>query len=117
VPIDRVNCTTCGMLISNVANAAEAYSPGEDERFFDDIGCLARDAASNHPGTNRFVWLADGSGWSSTGDAWFAESGSARTPMSHGILAFRSEGAARAADRHGTAHRWDEIVRMAGAFR
>jgi hypothetical protein len=103
------------MLISSVANAGEVLVPGEETRFYDDIGCLARDPVAMKAGATRFVQLAGGAGWATTGDAWFASSVSAGTPMGYGLVALATESAARAADREGRARGWDEIVRTAGA--
>ena len=114
LPLDRVNCARCGMLISSDANAAEAQTSGDDTRFYDDIGCLARDPAAAAPSIARFVRLAGGAGWATTESAWFAFSASARTPMAHGILAFAAEADARAADREGRARTWTEIASSSG---
>ena len=114
IPLDRVNCARCGMLVSSEANAAQSRAPGEASRFFDDIGCLAADAKSRGEGTMRFVRLASG-GWSPAESAWFALSRDARTPMDYGILAFDKEESARAADREQQARRWPAVVQYAEA--
>jgi len=113
LPIDRVDCARCGMLISSEANAAEAVIPEEDTRFYDDIGCMAGDPSAGRAGAERFVRLADGVGWAPAEAAYFAVS-SAVTPMAHGIVAFASDAGARAADRDRHSRRWPEIVRMIG---
>jgi copper chaperone NosL len=114
LPIDRVNCARCGMLISSLSNAAEAISTGNDPRYYDDIGCLAGDAAHVDPETRLWVQRADGEGWIEARSAWFAESKS-RTPMGHGVLAYASEGAANHGDIGGRARRWDDVImRIAG---
>jgi hypothetical protein len=101
------------MLISSAANAAEAVVPGEETRFYDDIGCMAGDASADQPGVERFVRPADGSGWIPADTAYFAASGAA-TPMAHGIVAFASARDAGAADRDARPRRWSEVVRMTG---
>jgi hypothetical protein len=114
LPLDRVNCARCGMLISSAANAAEALVPGGETHFYDDVGCLATDPAAMKAGALRFVQVAGGAGWASTDVAWFASSATASTPMGYGFLAFSTESAARAADRDGRPRRWTEVVQAAG---
>jgi len=113
LPLDRVDCARCGMLISSDANAAEAIVPGAGTRFYDDIGCMAGDPAAVKAGVERFVRLADGTGWIPADAAYFAAS-TAATPMAHGLVAFASAGEAGAVDRDARPRRWDEMVRMAG---
>jgi hypothetical protein len=98
------------MLISSEVNAAEAQTPGEDTRFYDDIGCLVRDPVAAKPSTQRFVRLANSTGWALADSAWFALSASAVTPMAHGLQAFTTEAEARAADRQGRARSWHDVV-------
>ena len=101
------------MLISSDANAAEAIVPGGGTRFYDDIGCMVGDPVAGSAGVERFVRLADGTGWIPAGAAYFAASAAA-TPMAHGLLAFASAAAAASADRDARPRRWDEVVRMTG---
>lgn len=112
IPLDRVNCARCGMLISNDANAAQSRVDGHPTRFFDDIGCLASGPVAQPDSTRRYVRLASGA-WSATDAAWFARSATARTPMDYGILAFDTADEARAADRERQAHQWPAIVALA----
>ena len=109
IPLDRVDCARCSMLISSDANAAQSQAHGRSTRFFDDIGCLAADADAQADGTNRYVRLVSGA-WGTTDAAWFARSASAKTPMDYGILAFATADEARAADRDGQAYQWPAIV-------
>jgi len=101
------------MLISSDANAAEAIVPGAGTRFYDDIGCMAGDPAAGTAGVQRFVRLADGTGWIPADTAYFAVS-TAGTPMAHGLVAFASAGQAGAVDRDARPKRWAEVVRMTG---
>lgn len=112
IPLDRVNCARCGMLISNDANAAQSRVDGHPTRFFDDIGCLASEPAAQPDSTRRYVRLASGA-WSTTEAAWFARSRTARTPMDYGFLAFATANEARAADREKQARQWPAIVALA----
>ncbi|MBY0493419.1 MAG: hypothetical protein K2Y23_04340 [Cyanobacteria bacterium] len=99
------------MLISSSAHAAQAVAAGEEPRFYDDRGCLAKDAASLPSGARLFVQLDGEAGWIETDKAFFAFSATARTPMSYGVTAFRTEAAASSADRGGRAIRWADVVR------
>ncbi len=114
VPLDRVNCARCGMLISSDANAAQSRELGQATRFFDDVGCLAADSAARTEGTARYVHLVSG-GWATTEAAHFAKSADAKTPMDYGILAFATADEARAADRDRQARTWPDIVNLVEA--
>ncbi len=114
IPLDRVNCARCGMLVSSDANAAQSRAPGKATRFFDDIGCLATDPASGTENTSRHVRLASG-GWTSTDAGWFALSHGTRTPMDYGVLAFTSRDEAARADRDGRARSWADVIKYAEA--
>jgi copper chaperone NosL len=111
VPVDRVNCARCGMLISSDANAAQSLVEGHAPRFFDDIGCLASDDEARAQGTSRYVRLASG-GWATTEAAHFARSPSAKTPMDYGVLAFATTAEAETADRDNRARVWPEILKL-----
>ena len=110
LPLDRVNCAKCGMLISSLANAGQAVSREAETRFYDDIGCMAADTAMTGD-ANLFVQLADGTGWTPVTSAWFAASPQMSTPMGYGFTAHASEEAARKADAQPRAQSWAEIVR------
>lgn len=89
--------------------------PGEETRFYDDIGCLAAAATSMKPDARLFVQLADDPGWASVESAWFAVAPRTRSPMGYGFMAFASEDEARRADTDGTARTWNSIVQRTGA--
>ena len=114
IPLDRVNCARCGMLVSSDANAAQSRAPGEATRFFDDIGCLAADVASRPAGTARYVRLASG-GWTAADAGWFALGHGTRTPMDYGVLAFLSRDEAAGADRNGRPRSWAAVITHAEA--
>jgi copper chaperone NosL len=99
------------MLISEQTHAAQAVAPDEEPRFYDDRGCLAKDAGSLPTGARLFVQLDRGAGWIDVRDAHFAFPASARTPMGYGVTAFRSDKEASRADRAGRALRWDDVIR------
>jgi copper chaperone NosL len=105
------------MIISDARNAAQAVSPSDDTRFYDDIGCLARDRAARAKGLRLFVRDGAADGWLPVEQAFFARPAGLETPMGYGITAFASEAAARRADRDGTARHWPDVVREAEAAR
>ena len=116
VPIDRVECARCRMLISSERGAGEIVSATDDTRFYDDVGCLAADWARYGRGSSAFVRLA-AAAWSDAHTAWYARPAGARTAMGSGFVAFATEAEARAADAASRAWRFDEILEQAGEAR
>lgn len=115
VPLDRAHCALCDMIISDDGNAAEAVSAGDDTRFYDDIGCLAHDRTARDRRLRLYVREHGSAGWLPAQEAWFAHPAGFETPMGHGIAAYATEAAARAADRAGRAARWTDVTREAEA--
>jgi nitrous oxide reductase accessory protein NosL len=125
VPLDRVECARCGMLISSEIGAAELVSAGGDTRFYDDVGCLIADwknrvgeelAPPETPaGAVGFVHLNDGA-WIDARAAFYAQSAAARTAMASGIVAYRTADDARAAGG-GRALSWADVTTAAGSAR
>ena len=113
VPVDRVECAHCGMLISSEDGAGEILSSNHDTRFYDDVRCLSAAWAANHESAAAFVRLRDG-GWIDAPSASYARSLSARTPMGSGLVAFATAAQARAADRSGQSLTWDEVATLPG---
>jgi nitrous oxide reductase accessory protein NosL len=113
IPLDRVQCAHCGMVISTEAGAAQIVTSGEDTRFYDDVGCLIAGGHAGQGTEGVFVRSADGV-WTDARTASFARSATAHTAMGSGIVAYATIAAARAADRDGRAWSWDEIRRQAG---
>src|SRR5262249_47278150 len=109
IPVDRVSCSNCGMLISSVANAAEAVFSDSDPRYYDDVGCMASDRISMREPFDLWVEVDGGTGWKRAREAYFARPADARTPMGYGVLAFSSLEKARARDREGRVWSWQEI--------
>lgn len=110
LPLDHAECASCRMMISSLDHAAQAVAPGEEPRFYDDRGCLAKDVASLPPDARLFVQLDAGAGWIEAGAAFFAFATNAKTPMGYGVTAFRTEAEAARVDRAGRARRWPEVV-------
>jgi nitrous oxide reductase accessory protein NosL len=111
LPVDRVECARCRMLISNERGAAQIVSPSDETRYYDDVGCLAGGWTARHEGARAFVRVeAD---WLDARVASFAQPAGAQTAMGSGIVAFRTPEAAARADRSGRALTFDDIVRTA----
>jgi len=60
VPVDRVECARCRMLLSTEIGAAEIVFARDDTRFYDDVGCLAADWNSRGRDATVFVRVASG---------------------------------------------------------
>ena len=119
LPLDRVECARCGMLISSERGSGEVVSADGDARFYDDIACLAADwisRANAGRGARAFVRLPEGD-WADASAAAYARPASTRTAMGSGIAAFKSIGDAQAADAGGRAMAFDEVVRLSGEMR
>lgn len=106
LPLDRYTCARCGMMISDVADAAEYVSAREETRFYDDLGCAAADAGRVPIRGKFFVRAEGGTRWLDAEDAFFARTGG-RTPMGYGVFAFSTEAQAR--DAGGKALRWSDV--------
>jgi hypothetical protein len=109
VPLDRVECARCRMLISSDRGGGEIMSSAEDTRFYDDIGCLAADWSTHHDAARAYVRL-DGGRWSEAHEASYAQPNGTQTAMASGVVAFATIAEARAADRAGRALTFDEVI-------
>jgi copper chaperone NosL len=116
VPIDRVECAHCRMLISTAAGGGEIVARGEDTRFYDDIGCLAAEWPAKRDRAHAYVRVAGGR-WSEAQAAFYAQSDSVQTAMASGFAAFETNADARVADRAGRALSFDDVIRLTGAAR
>ena len=106
VPIDRgAACASCRMIISDPKLAAEIVAPGEEPRFYDDIGCL-RDAVQRGDmqamGEGATAYVADHrtGAWVKASKAVYARVESLSTPMGSHLAAY-TDAASRAADGNG----------------
>ena len=52
-------CRSCRMPVSDASLAAQLVAPGEEPRFFDDIGCLRDFLAGKAPGGGGTAYVAD----------------------------------------------------------
>ncbi len=92
--LDTANdtCGQCRMAVSDRRFAAQIVAPGEEPRFFDDLGCL-RDYIAGHPelpdAAAAFVADHRTGEWVAAADALFSRKPSVATPMASGLLAHR----------------------------
>jgi hypothetical protein len=112
VPLDRVECARCGMLISAEAGSAQITAAGTDTRFYDDVGCLAADWREHAAKGHAFVRTSGG--WTEAGAALFARPAGTRTAMGSGIVAFASAGDAQADASADALMTFDDVIRSAG---
>ena len=94
-------CAFCRMTISNLRLAAEVIAPGEEPRFYDDIGCLANDLRQRAAPAAARAFVAD----FNTGalipaaEAVYTRDASLATPMSSHFVAHATTAARDADDR------------------
>lgn len=98
IALGRDACAQCRMVIVSQATAAQIAAPGEEPRFFDDIGCLRDYLTAGSVTASLTMYVAD----HRTG-AWVDARGavltrtSVSTPMVSGLLA-HADVASRDAD-------------------
>ena len=117
VPLDRVECARCRMLISNDRGGGQIVSAHDDTRFYDDIACLAADWSAHHADDARAFVHVSGGDWSDATTASYAAPPAERTAMGSGFAAFRTADDARAADRAGRALTWNDLLAQTGERR
>lgn len=85
-------CSFCKMAISERQYAAEIITEEEAVLKFDDIGCMLKFQKKNSENSQKaaVIYVADSrtKAWLKADDAFFARSGSVKTPMGSGIVAF-----------------------------
>ncbi len=94
-PVDPASsdaCSFCRMAVSDVHFAAQIVAPGEEPRFFDDIGCLAHWLKDHHPPAGAVAFVADhrDGRWRSAAEAVYTRAPQLSTPMGSGIVAHAS---------------------------
>jgi copper chaperone NosL len=82
-------CSHCRMTIVDPRLAAQIVAPGEEPRFFDDIGCLARHLADHPAAADARAYVADhvSGAWVPANDAVYSRAASLDTPMGSHIIA------------------------------
>jgi len=109
-------CAFCRMAVSDARFAAQLAAPGEEPRFFDDLGCL-RDWLARKPplprGAVAFVADHRTRAWVRASRAVFTHQPSLETPMSSHLLA-HADPASRDADRAAGGGRRMEVAEVFG---
>ena len=93
-------CRSCRMAVSDARFAAQLAAPGEEPRFFDDLGCLRdflRDGEALPPGTIAYVADHRTRAWVPAAAALFTRVPSLETPMGSQLVA-HADAASRDAD-------------------
>ena len=101
-PLDTRNdaCAVCRMTVSSARFASQLAAPGEEPRFFDDLGCLAehlRDRTRVPPRAVVFVADHRSGEWAAGASAVFTRVEGLETPMGSHVIAHTSA-ASRDAD-------------------
>ncbi len=100
-------CAHCRMAVSSARFASQIVAPGEEPRFFDDLGCLAaylREAPAQPAGALAYVADHRTAEWVPAADAIFTKVPALETPMGSHVVAHASPASrdADAAARGGT---------------
>jgi copper chaperone NosL len=99
--IDTANdqCASCRMIVSDQHFAAQIAAPGEEPRFFDDLGCLRDGLRSSGPLPHgAVVFVADHrtGAWVRADLAVFVRLAAVDTPMASHWAAYASDASRRA---------------------
>jgi copper chaperone NosL len=108
-------CSFCRMAISEKRFAAELITQDGDTYKFDDIGCLLdfnRGREVTQSIAASFVVDFETQEWVRGEEAYYLRSAELKTPMSHGIVAFKDLGRAEAAAKkyQGSPIRFSELA-------
>lgn len=81
-------CSVCRMTVSDRHLAAQILERGEEPRFFDDLGCLAK-FLDEHQLRDAVVYVADHrtGEWTPAASAVYSRLARASTPMASGLIA------------------------------
>lgn len=92
-------CSHCRMTVLDAKLAAQLLAPGEEPRFFDDIGCLAAYLAAHSASAGAAAYVADhASGvWVEASRAVYGRDEALATPMGSHLFA-HATAASRAGD-------------------
>ncbi len=91
--VGRDTCAYCRMTVLDRRLAAQLVAPGEEPRFFDDIGCLANDLRNTRAlpsGAVTYVAEHRTGDWVPAAEAVYTRAGSLSTPMGSGMIAHRA---------------------------
>jgi copper chaperone NosL len=94
-PLDTRNdaCAECRMTVSAARFASQIVAPGEEPRFFDDLGCLAAHMRDRPPlPSGSVVYVADHRTreWAVAASAVFTKVAGLDTPMGSHVVAHAS---------------------------
>jgi copper chaperone NosL len=86
-------CAFCRMVVSNPRVAAQIVAPGEESRFFDDIGCAVNALKQVGLPAGAVIYVADfrTGKWIVAREAVYARVESLETPMGSHLVAFANE--------------------------
>lgn len=92
-------CRFCNMIVSTRVTASQVVAPGEEARFFDDLGCLASWLKDNQLPQGAVVFVADHrtGEWVAGVSAVYSRVETLDTPMGSHLVAHANE-ASRTAD-------------------
>ena len=88
-------CAHCRMSVSDAKFAAQLVAPGEEPKFFDDVGCLReylKGASSLAPGSVAYVASHRTGAWVPASGAVYVYAEAIETPMGFHLLAFENAG-------------------------
>jgi copper chaperone NosL len=93
-------CRFCSMVVSSRLFAAQIVAPGEEPKFFDDLGCLGSWLKDNHLSKEAAVFVADhrSGEWVPGMVAVYSRVEALDTPMNSHLVAHATD-ASRSADR------------------
>ena len=83
------SCAFCRMVVSDPRFAAQIVAPGEEPRFFDDIGCLANQLRIGSTSAVAVAYVADHRtrAWVRASQAVYTRVDALSTPMGSHLLA------------------------------
>jgi len=95
----KESCAFCRMAIVDQRTAAQLVAPGEEPRFFDDLGCLRSYLATTKLPWKAVIYVADHrtKAWVPLSQAVYARQPALETPMGSQLIAHASS-SSRAAD-------------------
>jgi hypothetical protein len=109
IALDTDTCVACRQVIRSLDAAAQVVHTDGTIRIYDDIGCLATDAAALRGGGQFYVQFAGGKGWVRAEEAHFARQNDRQSPRGFNYFAY-TEDDARRHDVDHWARGWDDIV-------
>jgi copper chaperone NosL len=83
-------CARCRMMVSEQRFASQVVAPGEEAKFFDDLGCLRGFLKDTPPTAGAIAYVADyrTGAWTRAARAVYVRHDQVQTPMGSHLLAF-----------------------------